>query len=110
MADFAEDLAALTTDPQIAEYRAECSRLLTENAQLRVAGARADDRLTAAIAALADIAGINPLPDGGVLVTGECVSFDRRCHERDPEDPVEWCPVCVAEVAWTTLTCGELDR
>lgn len=99
----------MTTTP-LDEYRAECTRLLTENAQLRARGGLTERRLTAAIDALADIAGITPLPDGAVLVTGVCGSFDKLCHQRDPDDPDEWCSVCVAEVAWTTLTCGELGQ
>ena len=52
---------------------------------------------TALAAALADIA------------DGECMSYDAvRCWELDPADPDEWCPVCVAEVAWCAWKMGAL--
>lgn len=58
--------------------------------------------------ALDSIAGMTQRPDGAwvssVLCTGP---WDQPCHVQDPADPDEWCPVCVAEVAWCAWKLGE---
>lgn len=65
---------------------------------------------TALADALADIAGIIPRNDGlGVWVGAECSQFNgRTCHQDYPADTGEWCPVCVAEVAWSAWKMGVL--
>ncbi len=69
------------------------------------------DRLRAENAALAaaleDIAGIWET-ERGYDMTGECSSMGPICHHRYPDDPGEWCPVCVAEVAWCAWKMGAL--
>ena len=79
---------------------AELRRLRAENAALA--------------AALEDIAGMldwnrlepNTPPDW--RATGECAGMNHVCHEAHPADPGEWCPVCVAEVAWCAWKMGVL--
>ena len=70
------------------------------------------DRLRAENAALAaaldDIAGMRLAPSGLWLADAECASENKRCHHRYPDDPGEWCPVCVAEVAWSAWKMGAL--
>ena len=71
------------------------------------------DRLRAENAALAaaleDIAGITYSPAHNAYVAGECSRFDgHECYIADPDDPGEWCPVCVAEVAWCAWRMGVL--
>ena len=62
-------------------------------------------------AALDDIAGM--LETGGIneawVASAECACMGTRlCYERGPDDPDEWCPVCVAEVAWCAWKMGAL--
>ena len=71
------------------------------------------DRLRAENAALAaaleDIAGITYSPAHNAYVAGECSRFDgHECYIADPDDPGEWGPVCVAEVAWCAWRMGVL--
>lgn len=81
--------------------------LLDEAVRLRAENA-------ALAAALEDIAGMldwnrlqpNTPPDW--RATGECAGMNHVCHEAHPDDPGEWCPVCVAEVAWCAWKMGVL--
>ena len=70
------------------------------------------DRLRAENVALAvalnDIAAMRQVPSGLWLADAECASENKRCHHRYPDDPDEWCPVCVAEVAWCAWKMGVL--
>ena len=71
------------------------------------------DRLRAENAALAaaleDIAGMWQRPDGAWVATAECSHLTAfTCIEKHPDDPGEWCPVCVAEVAWCAWKMGVL--
>ena len=66
---------------------------------------------TALAAALADIAGMRELPDGTWVADAECMNMRRRCWEylgQPDGGPEEWCPVCVAEVAWSAWKLGVL--
>lgn len=67
----------------------------------------ATDCEAALAAALADIAGICEV-DGRTLVLGECANFGGSCIDLSPSEPDEWCPVCVAEVAWSAWKMGVL--
>lgn len=74
---------------------AELRRLRAENAALA--------------AALEDIAGMWQRPDGAWVATAECSHLTAfTCIEKHPDDPGEWCPVCVAEVAWRAWKMGVL--
>ena len=71
------------------------------------------DRLRAENAALAaaleDIAGMWQRPDGAWVAMAECSHLTAfTCIEKHPDDPGEWCPVCVAEVAWCAWKMGAL--
>lgn len=60
-------------------------------------------------AALEDIAGMWQRPDGAWVATAECSHLTAfTCIEKHPDDPGEWCPVCVAEVAWCAWKMGVL--
>ena len=78
----------------------EVDRLRAENAVLA--------------AALGDIAGMLPVattPSGiGVWIAdAECSRMDdATCHDVWRSHPDEWCPVCVAEVAWCAWKMGVL--
>lgn len=37
-----------------------------------------------------------------------CMHGLKRCHESWPDTPEDWCPVCVAEVAWCAWKLGTL--
>lgn len=74
------------------------------------------DRLRAQNAALAaaleDIAGMVERKDMAGnriwIPEGECTDMGGgTCYQADPADPNEWCPVCVAEVAWCAWKIGE---
>jgi len=72
------------------------------------------DRLRAENAALAaaleDIAGMWQRPDGAWVATAECSHLTAfTCIEKHPDGPGEWCPVCVAEVAWCAWKMGQAD-
>ena len=75
-------------------------------------GVRADNAALAA--ALEDIAGMldwNRLESGQPedwRATAECAGMNHVCHVAHPGDPVEWCGVCVAEVAWCAWKMGVL--
>ena len=74
---------------------AELRRLRAENAALA--------------AALEDIAGMWQRPDGAWVAMAECSHLTAfTCIEKHPDDPGEWCPVCVAEVAWCAWKMGVL--
>ena len=76
-------------------FVAEVDRLRAENVALA--------------AALADIAGIYEVDGCWTKPIAECSQFNGRlCHEDYPDDPDEWCPVCVAEVAWCAWKMGAL--
>ena len=77
------------------------------------------DRLRAENAALAaaleDIAGMSPTYGKGTVAwvaTAECSNMGTRCcweYLGQPDGgPDEWCPVCVAEVAWCAWKMGVL--
>lgn len=102
----------MTGEPTVEEQAlALADEVLTLRARLRE---RDDelDRLRAENAALAaaldDIAGMRLAPSGLWLADAECASENKRCHHRYPDDPGEWCPVCVAEVAWCAWKMGVL--
>ena len=82
----------------VAVLAAEVDRLRAENAALA--------------AALADIAGMDTLGDGRWFATAECSNMGTRCcweYLGQPDGgPDEWCPVCVAEVAWCAWKMGVL--
>ena len=60
-------------------------------------------------AALEDIAGMWQRPDGAWVAMAECSHLTAfTCIEKHPDDPGEWCPVCVAEVAWCAWKMGVL--
>ncbi len=41
--------------------------------------------------------------------TDQCTDMSGwTCYQHDPDDPGEWCPVCVAEVAWCAWKMGVL--
>lgn len=43
------------------------------------------------------------------IADGECAHMEcGTCWEHGPDDPDEWCPVCVAEVAWSAWKMGAL--
>lgn len=68
---------------------------------------------TALADALADIAGMRRYNDGTArqrwIADGECAHMEcGTCWEHGPDDPDEWCPVCVAEVAWSAWKMGAL--
>ena len=74
---------------------AEVRRLRAENAALA--------------AALEDIAGMWQRPDGAWVAMAECSHLTAfTCIEKHPDGPGEWCPVCVAEVAWCAWKMGVL--
>lgn len=60
-------------------------------------------------AALEDIAEMWQRPDGAWVAIAECSHLTAfTCIEKHPDDPGEWCPVCVAEVAWCAWKMGAL--
>ena len=63
-------------------------------------------------AALEDIAGMREVADGAWLASAECSNMGTRCcweYLGQPDGgPDEWCPVCVAEVAWSAWKLGGL--
>ncbi len=70
---------------------------------------------TALAAALADIAGMLPTGDSEVVpevwvATADCSNMGTRCcweYLGQPDGgPEEWCPVCVAEIAWCAWKMG----
>ena len=65
---------------------------------------------TALAAALEDIAGMFEAQtmDGLWIAGAECSSHGVVCYMENPDDPGEWCPVCVAEVAWCAWKMGVL--
>ena len=78
-----------------AAAEAEVGRLRAENAALA--------------AALEDIAGMWQRPDGAWVAMAECSHLTAfTCIEKHPDDPGEWCPTCVAEVAWCARKMGVL--
>ncbi len=86
------------------QMRAWVEDLLPEVDRLR-------DENTALAAALEDIAGMRELPDGTWIADAECMNMRRRCWEylgKPDGGPEEWCPVCVAEVAWCAWKMGVL--
>ena len=59
--------------------------------------------------ALEDIAGMWQRPDGAWVAMAECSHLTAfTCIEKHPDDPGEWCPTCVAEVAWCAWKMGVL--
>ena len=85
----------------IRDLAGEVDRLRAENAALA--------------AALEDIAGMSPTYGKGTVAwvaTAECSNMGTRCcweHLGQPDGgPDEWCPVCVAEVAWCAWKMGVL--
>ncbi len=71
------------------------------------------DRLRAENAALAaaleDIAGmVQPNGTGRWISDADCAGFGPLCWNRYQTRPGEWCPVCVAEVAWCAWKMGVL--
>ena len=83
------------TVPERDALVAEVRRLRAENAALA--------------AALEDIAGMWQRPDGAWVAMAECSHLTAfTCIEKHPDDPGEWCPVCVAEVAWCAWRMGVL--
>ena len=63
-------------------------------------------------AALEDIAGMREVADGTWVAGAECSNMGTRCcweYLGQPDGgPDEWCPVCVAEVAWSAWKLGGL--
>lgn len=82
------DLSHLRDLPDATLTRSEVRILCDEVDRLRAENA-------ALAAALEDIAGMWQL-----------TAF--TCIEKHPDDPGEWCPVCVAEVAWCAWKMGVL--
>ena len=82
-------------------------RLIKENAELRsILDQHENGRVAAA---LEDIAGMWQRPDGAWVAMAECSHLTAfTCIEKHPDDPGEWCPVCVAEVAWCAWKMGVL--
>ena len=73
------------------------------------AAARLRAERDALAAALEDIAGMWQRPDGAWVAMAECSHLTAfTCIEKHPDDPGEWCPVCVAEVAWCAWKMGVL--
>ncbi len=87
------------------QWRAWVEDLLPEVDRLRAENA-------ALAAALEDIAGMRPVDLGHGLTRwdadAECTSMSAACFINHPDDPDEWCPVCVAEVAWCAWKMGVL--
>ena len=110
----------------------EVDRLRAENEALYLVNGAADeliqaykvmldscdevDRLRAEVdalaAALADIAGMRPVIVAGRaawISDAECSDLrGTPCHALDPDFPEDWCPICVAEVAWCAWKMGAL--
>ena len=108
----------MTDEPTVEEQAlALADEVLSLRARLRaqddeIRSLRADNAALAA--ALEDIAGMldwNRLESGQPedwRATAECAGMNHVCHVAHPGDPVEWCGVCVAEVAWCAWKMGVL--
>lgn len=89
---------------ELDRYRADAAE--AEVDRLRAANEHLAD-------ALEDIAGMLPTEDPEVdperwVATGDCAGMNHVCHMEHPEDPDEWCPTCVAEIAWCAWKMGGL--
>ena len=108
MADL--DLADIATRPELVIGDGIPSGIIALDPDERDALVAVGRENAALAAALADIAGM--LETGGIndawVASAECACMGTRlCYERWPGDPDEWCPVCVAEVAWSAWKMGD---
>ncbi len=105
------NLDAIAALPFSALSGPEAGEVIRDSLIAEVRGLRAENAALAA--ALDDIAGMVPgtLSSGleGWVATAVCARYDHlACDEASPDDTDEWCPVCVAEVAWCAWKMGVL--
>ena len=108
------DLLALCDE--VDRLRAESAQAWAINRVVKGTNERLADKVdrlraenTALVGALEDIAGMEKWDsDPPWRAVGECAGMNHVCHVEHPDDPGEWCPVCVAEICWCAWKMGVL--